>query len=351
MVFVPPGCINADVPADATKTVLWQLSGNVYCGGAVPVSGIGSDIVETFLPDNGGKFVSATATTVNSRPLATFQRTVTHSGGGGGVLDTLRINTDIRGNPNAFNFGVTSVVTDNTSGSNPNGNNVAFYGQYNREAGNVPGWSMALETNDFVNKPSSQSAGTLGAEVLLKTNRADDANRRVVLDLVLGKALPRNPQDTGTYEEAEAYAFVRSGNFFGDPNAGHAKLGYTMEGPISEAAFDASKTTFVGANAIAYRMKADSKIAFNAAGTRTMQWNAGGALQYMTNTALLFEIKDDGTLNLPGTARVGGFNIPDQGAPSSTADTVGAFGDIRFAGQYMYRKTSSGWLRFTGSTF
>lgn len=351
VVLVPPGCINANVPVDASKTVLWQLSGNVYCGGTAPVSGIGSDTVETFLPDNGGKFISATATTANSKALTTFQRTVTHPTGTG-VLDTLRVNTEVRTNSvGFFNFGLTSAMSDFTPGSNPGGNNVAIYGQYNRETGNVPGWSMALETNDRTNTVSSQNGGTLGAEILLRANRADDGNRRIVLDLAQGKALPHNAQDKGTYEESEIYAFVRSGNVFGRASEGHAKLGYAMEGPISEAAFDASKATFVDANAIAYRLKADSKIAFNAGGTRTMQWNTGGALQYLANTAILLEIKDNGTVNVPGPLRAGGLNIPDQGAPTSSTDPVGAFGDVRFAGQYMYRKTSSGWLRFTGSKF
>lgn len=134
IVRVPPGCFNAAIAPDPAKTVLWQLSGNTYCGGSVPVYAIGTDIVETFLPGNGGKYISRGATTHRSLPMFTLRQDVSHSGGSGGVLAASQSITDhnLGSLTNAFVWNGLDIFYDHSVVIG--GNNVARYSQYNREA-------------------------------------------------------------------------------------------------------------------------------------------------------------------------------------------------------------------------
>jgi hypothetical protein len=349
VVKVPPGQFNANIPVDATRTVLWQLAGNCYGDTTTPVFAIGSDIVETFLQDNG-KYISRGATTTKSGSMMTLRSDITHVGGPvdgngnatGGVIDALKVSTTLKAGsrPDAFIFNLTGGVYDESGQTNPNGNYVGVYAQAFRVNGGTPLWAFASETISYTNKTSSQEGALLGAEVLLKTNRADDADKRVVLDVVLGKGL--NDAGGTTYEQAEVLAFVRASNFFGDVNQGHGKFGFLVDAAISDAAFSAEKADFVGARGVALRTGNFNYIDLSGDSSKMVRWNGNDGFEYTYFNEVYFGVTNS------GTTKVRTLNIRDQAAPNGRNDQMGAVNDFIFTPNgKLYAKTTSGWILFT----
>ncbi|WP_207183935.1 hypothetical protein [Methylobacterium indicum] len=339
VVEVPPGQFWADVQADPNKCVLWKLSGNTYAGGNAPVSVIGSDIVETFLPYEGGRFLSQGQTNRGSQALQTFQRSVTHTDANNpadpGVLSTVRVSTNVTADVKPYVFGLTSVIDDRTGVARPNGNICAAYLQYNRYQGGQPGWSAALETADYTNTMSSQSAALLGEEVLIKVNRADDAGIRFVQDLVVGRALKDDPKAGKYYETAEVTAFSRCSNVHGLASEGHAKFGYLVAAGITDAAFNAAPAMWMGAHAVALRTGAGANVDFSAENSHMLRWQPGAGLEYRVGQNPVLTVRDSGVINRPDAN-------PSE-VPTSRSDPRGSYGDEVKYGDRVYFKTSGGW--------
>lgn len=131
---------------------------------------------------------------------------------------------------------------------------------------------------------------------------------------------------------------------------GRVGIGYSVNMPFYGAGFDTALGR-ADSNAPSFRMAEGQKIAFDGTGegyfaayNRSMRYTQG-SLRYKTPAGDVFQITDAGK-----ALASGGLQVPDLPAPSGPSDPIGDLGDVRFNGPYMFRKTTSGWLRFTGTT-
>lgn len=132
---------------------------------------------------------------------------------------------------------------------------------------------------------------------------------------------------------------------------GRVGMGFAVNMPFYGAAFDTANGRSDN-DAPSFRMAEGQRIAFDGSGrgyqahyNRSLRY-LQGSLKYQTQAGDVFQVSDDGKLIANG-----GLQIADLPAPTSTADPIGKLNDVRFNGPYMYRKTTSGWLRFSGSKF
>jgi hypothetical protein len=137
---------------------------------------------------------------------------------------------------------------------------------------------------------------------------------------------------------------------------GKVGQGYAVNMPFYAAGFDTSAGTSIN-NAPAFKMAAKQRIAFDGTGrghqagyNRSLFWDSG-LLTYQTQKGPVFQVSDDGAVTAFGVMSAPILSIPDVAAPTNTNDPSGTIGEVRFAGQHMYRKTSLGWLRYAGSKF
>jgi hypothetical protein len=142
-------------------------------------------------------------------------------------------------------------------------------------------------------------------------------------------------------------------NDIGPPNSqSYVGVGYQVQTPFDVAAFDTTLATSLN-GAPAFRMSEGQIFAFN--GNKSSYSNfisyKSGILTYQTIHGPAFRSTDKGDFTVPGVINTQGLNLPDAIAPSGTSDPSGQIGDVRFSGQYIYRKTNGGWYRFTGSPF
>jgi hypothetical protein len=133
-------------------------------------------------------------------------------------------------------------------------------------------------------------------------------------------------------------------------------VGYTMKMPWREAAFDASNGHSI-AEAPAFKLADGMSIDFTEDNKARLRHLSGGLRYYYDGNELL-NINDTGQVAIAAGLQVGSTltytyaHIPDNSTvPANTADPMGIVGDTIFAGAYLYRKTSSGWLRAALSTF
>lgn len=101
----------------------------------------------------------------------------------GNVSSSLNLITDVSADVTNFVWGVTSVLNNSSNA----GENVAIYGQGNRDDGNGPVWAGVFEARDKTNADSTGRSGTVGIEVDVFANGADVSSNRVGIDVVVGK--------------------------------------------------------------------------------------------------------------------------------------------------------------------
>jgi hypothetical protein len=199
---VPTGGFVVDtVPTAGPSTpVLWRLSGNTYGMGGPPVNGLGTDEVETFLGNGGGKFFTRTSSTSSSGPLVRIDDAITHAGGSG-TLSSLLVNTIITSPSSGLGsdpWGITSNLVTNGSTNGPSSAEavaVAGYSTRTGTAGMGEIWGGNFSSTDQSGKDSTNSGSMVGVETDLSASDADDYSNgvRVGQDVELS-----NYQQSGT---------------------------------------------------------------------------------------------------------------------------------------------------------
>ncbi|QRE72676.1 hypothetical protein [Methylobacterium aquaticum] len=314
VIDVPAGLINLTmgVSGGPSTSVLWRMNGNKYPDKKTPVYGVGTDIVETLLPFNG-KYLSRSQTDRETGAVLTVRQDITHSTVGTGVIPTLNTETYITSNPKGqFVWNNLHKMYDKSR--LPGGNNVTTYSQYNREEGGTPGWGLVVEHRDKSGKPSSATAASVAAEFDLFGENHDDSDRRIGIDMVVGRHYPAK----GRFMEA-ATAFRTSSvlqNGMHELEQSWFKRGFSVESGISVAAFDASRAKYLDKNKIALRIGAENTIDLSNDGARLLVWNVDG-LQYLVDGLPVFKIDDKGNVHMRGTIKSGG--LPDQRVPAPSA--------------------------------
>jgi hypothetical protein len=321
---IPPGGFVVATPPTSGPSVpiLWRMAGNLYGSTTNPVSGIGTDVVETFIT-GAGKFIGQTDAPVASgpaQPLMTVQRAVHRAGGDAGVMPTFTVNTDVANNSTVpFIWGLVSRISD--SNTFTGGNDVAGYFQAVRSDGQVtlprtPLWASTFEARDRNNAPSSQTGPLLGSEVDIFGNNLDDANVRLGQDIVVGRH-----NSGGGYTMEAAYG-SRVSSFNGDTGNAWVKTGYGVTSGVADAAFSASGAVFRSVP-IALRTGANNYIDFSSDKSILIRHNVT-ALQYSANGTLLFQLADGGpatfygALAAPSYSVGGTAGVSCSGAPSAS---------------------------------
>jgi len=359
---VPAGQYNLQsVPTSGSLfPILWKLTGNSFGSGTVPVEGIGGDVIESFLGEQGGKWFSKQQTNPDEQGVVRIDHKVTHTGGtDGATIPTLQVNTIVPAGPPLLNYVWANRNVMTISATGP-GQHVALATTTLRPAdaladGRGPRsvmWPFYIEARDKTGQPANISGPMVLAEMDMVGNGDDPApGQRILAHFIIAKD-----------DQALAPMRVAQGVVIGTNDAGPTAsksrmgVGFQLQTPFDIAAFDTVPATSIG-DAPAFRMASGQRIAFDGIGantfgyTRSMYYDSG-QLTYRTQNGPVFQIGDGGELAAFGSVTTPILNIPDVTAPTGTSDPSGNLYDVRFNSQYIYRKTSSGWLRYpVGSTF
>jgi len=255
--------------------------------------------------------VSIDSTTPNNAShTLMLNRTANKVGGTQGhVYSALFVDTTVSPGVNNFEWGVTSRVNNSASG----GENVGVYGQGNKLS-TGPTWGGCFEVCDTaINPTTGSSGGTVGCEVDVWCNGADEFEQRIGLDVVVGNAqlLRTDPPTAGP--KGYAYDGVRIGaqgnnNTLGAFHYGVKIMSAEQAGIVNTASgvrgiyhtgsytvgIDLSQSTNSDS---ALRIKANEWISLDATSQYKMRYNsANGRLQFYGNGA------NRGYINLSGGA-------------------------------------------------
>lgn len=304
------GWFNNTTPVGGPSTpILWQMTGNCFTTGTTPVTGIGTDTVESFVV--GSKYFGRGASVANMSPVFRVDQTISHNGGTSGfVMSAAKFNTTVTGNTANFGYGVTSVTHSISSGG---GNTVAVAGYAYKDANGDIAFGGNFLATDTTGNGSSVSGAIVGTEFdIVAAGGADDggvsnhlipagSGVRVGVDVV-------GYRTAGGISVAEIGYLVRAGAY--TPNdltsgpwpstAQYAKRVFTAIGAFSVAAYDASLATAMG-NANAFRMASDQTFAFDGTtNSRTLSYvSADTALEYKVAGSKKLGISDVGLLTAP----------------------------------------------------
>jgi hypothetical protein len=326
-----------------------------------PIIGIGTDIVESVV--EGSKYFAKSSSRQNDGPVLRVDQTINHSGGTlGNVIPAFRVNQTVTNVDGLVNFGWanSTILTCSAIGS---GEHVALAALATRPADCLadgkgprsPMWGLYVETNDLTNQPADVSGSLIGFEHDMFANGEDSfVGKRINHHMVMGRQDPDGVKARFTHGSVIDSKDVGLGYSWLDQS--YCEVGYAMQMAWVEAGFDASKG-FSLAEAPAFKMKDGMHIAFTEDNKSRLRHLSGGLRYYYDGNELL-NINDTGQVAIAAGLQVGSTltytyaHIPDNPTvPANTADPMGIVGDTIFAGAYLYRKTSSGWLRAALSTF
>jgi hypothetical protein len=360
---VPEGYwkVNSTPTSGPSSPVLWQLTGNTTIEGW-PIIGIGTDIVESVV--EGSKYFSKSSSRPNDGPVVRVDQTINHTGGTmGNVIPAFRVNQTITnaGILNNFGWANSTILTSSARGS---GEHVALAALASRPENALDDglgpratmWGLYVETNDLTNQAADSAGSLVGFEHDMFCNgESAFTSKRINHHMVMGRQNPTGPK------ARFAYALVvdnKDGGQLGfDPtDQSYLEVAIGVKMPWLEACFDASKGYSL-AQAPAFKMADGMSIAFTEDNKSILRHDVG-ALRYYYNGAELLSVADTGQVAVAAGLQVGSTltytyaHIPDNPTvPANTADPMGTVGDTIFVGAYLYRKTSSGWMRVAFSTF
>lgn len=347
---VPPGNFNlSPVTGGPATPILWRMSGNKYASGSA-ITGIGNDVLETMY-DGSKAFFKTTNTTQNRTPTLRIDHRLDYSGGTDGItVSAFKVNQFVD-NQLLSDYAWSNSTTLISSARGP-GQHVATASQAVRPAnalsdGRGPRaqlWGLYTEARDNTNQGSAQGGSMVGHELDLYLNGADPGNHRILLQLAFARSVQSGPKARVgkgiTLGSNDSYLG------YGPSDWSHLGTGIEVTSGWDVAAVDTS-TGFPINGAPAIKLGGGQVLAFDGStdGYNRGLTYGGGLLAYKVQGISVFTLTDAGRGYFQG-----GINIPDQAAPISTSDPAGNVGDIRYSGQYIYRKTTSDWLRYSGST-
>ncbi|MBB5762394.1 hypothetical protein HNR01_002014 [Methylorubrum rhodesianum] len=348
IIDVPDGRFNALPGGGPASPVLWRMQGNTY-DGTTPVTSIGKDTVETTL--YGRKYLGVGSTNADDAPVLRIDQNMDQAGGTeGAVVNALKINQIIGAvAPKNYGWAFNATLSSKAYGI---GQHTACSALAVRPAdalndGHGPRatiWADYKEATSQTGQPSDLDGPLVIGEWDMYANGADPGGIRIGLHMLFSK-----------YNQAGAAMGINSVFGIGTNDGGaegtrsYARKILNNALSFTEAGIDFSQATARN-GAPVFRMAAGHDIAWEGSGTRVTRW-IDGFWQTRVNGAEVYRLTDDGSTGQAGRAQFPFFNSPDRPAPANTGDTSGAIGDVIFSGPYMYRKTTSGWLRTQMSAF
>lgn len=251
--------------------------------------------------------VAQTVTTSTDVYTQHVARTTSHTGGTPGTTNSaLRVDHNVGAGVTDYEWAFTSVMNNSATA----GENVAVYGQGNRQASGVgPTWAGVMEAREVVaqNDPTS---GLIGLEVDNRSNGTDANNNRIGIDVVCAR-----------YNTSGAATQVS----FGVRVQNNADSNVLVKTAFSASttcnvAFDASASTV---NQAAFKMAQNQSIAFDALAVNQMSYDGTGVALKVSG-ALKSRLRADGGIDLnTGVTSLSGTFSTGSAAPTLTANKPG----------------------------
>ena len=276
----------------------------------VTLTGSGASSYPVNSPSVEVQFVQTAATSSDNSTLA-IRRNASYVGGTAGVVSSA-FRTDVYTSAGASNYewGITSVMNNYATA----GQNVAIYGQGNKETGAGPTWAGCFEARDGSGN-SNPTTGLIGLEVDILANGTDSHNSRIGIDVVAGIGVgstnapvvscgirigPQNGVSTNAaFLNGLLFNNIAVSNAVISMNPSAGSFGLQIGGSVV-VGIDTTLASFSSGDAI--RMSAGQAISFDLNSTVTVVESAG---VLVVNGAVLESIK--------------GFAIPSTGNISNTA--------------------------------
>ena len=245
-----------------------------------------------------------------------IRRIADHSGGTPGwVSSALNVRTDVT-NAAATNFEWAILGTIQNSATA--GENTGVYGQGVKQS-TGPTWGMVAEARD-TSGIVNPATGLVGIEVDTFANGSDANNRRIGIDVVIGKS-----DQSGSLCEA-AYG-IRIGAFNEDITQARVKWGVRLNAITFDAGFDTSAAT-QSVGGVAFRMAATQKLSFTATNDRYISYDSG-VLQYFNGLGTpSLSISDNAEIQTFGNIRMNNLPISSAGLPSGSLWRDSAAGNV-----------------------
>lgn len=319
LIVVPPGKWKLATIPTGSKPVRWSTDGATdLAGNPLSLNGI----QETTY--SGRKLISKLWGTATDYSLVDIQRNAYYDGGTAGYVNNcLKVSTAATGNQSAFEWALTAVVSNSSSGG---GENVGIYGQGIAQIVNAsPTWAGCFECRDNSNS-ANPTKGRIGLEVDNFGNGGDAYSSRIGIDLVIGRANSSGAQHVvshgirmGAMGNSDANGYFVSGITFNN------QYGRCMDIKPSSATvgIDFSNGYFASS---AIRLAENQHIAFDATSAHKLQWSrSGGCLNYSNNGVSLLQVNDNGTVNIYGALTINGHQMLTGGAvPNGFGTPTGA---------------------------
>lgn len=357
VIAIPPGAVNlAGYSAAGPSDVLWNIEGPAFfADGVTPLTNIGTDLTRSILHGNS-EFLSRLDTKPDLAPPFRIDRQINYTGGKeANVMPASLMNCNINGDGTkapSKNFVWCNQTIMRVYDTGPAAEHVAVNGtafRFGAPPGTVSGErTSATWAGLFLNQDDTgKYLGTqVGIEVDVVGAKIDTEKRRIIIQgQIANHPDPANPDEVMSVATGVSLGTNSPNSYIG--------VGYELTTPYNVAVFDASRATPMG-NAPGVLLAPRQRIAFdggaNGAYNRSLTWDSG-LLTYRSQNGPIWQADDNGAFTVFGPLRAPVVVQIDSVAPSSTSDPSGTLGEIRYSGAYMYRKTTSGWLRFSGSKF
>jgi hypothetical protein len=320
IIFVPPGRIHltASPTLGFSGTDLWELSGNLFGESKIPVTGLGHDIVESFI---GSKYFGRGGTHPDSGPVVRIDDNVNSVGGKfGDTTSTLEVNTNVPMEKAPLNdsaWGITSVVNSFSKGP---AEHVAVVGFSYKKADGSEVWGANFSGSDTTGDNSSISGAVVGAEIDVSAlGGLDDG----------GSGSKTLPSGSGIRVGLDVDMFEKHGATVGwgiRVNGPNVARGISVNSrDVTQAAFDTEFANIApGANA--YRLATGQTIGFEAKGMHTLGYT-GSNFDYKVSGRSVFQVSNNGNLMVSGHIASSGAD-PAISACGSTSKAAGGSSDI-----------------------
>lgn len=307
-IVVPPGRYAMTAPT-GTKRVLWITNGATNLAGTGLISGVLPGLQETMF--QGRKLIQHPNAGATDFASVEVQRRPTYTSGSGGVNSGFRVSTITLQDQGRPEWCITTVMENYTNQDSGGGGRVGVYCrsikyQAAKGAGNAtsPTWAGTFEMDDRTVDPTR---GSFGIEVDVFANGTDANNRRVGIDLIVGKSDDNGDRPTVGYG-------LRIGPQNGNQDNGRFARGIFMQGEFGSGlvctgtgdrfinqtgawnyGLDLSSGSYAQA---AIRIPSDTRVTFNTAGTQGMRWDdANFRFEFLNNSTVFFSVNNVGRTN------------------------------------------------------
>jgi hypothetical protein len=256
-IYVPGPTVKLSGSVTGSTNVFWECAATDPNGNPLDLPGV----VRTNF--GGRALVSNPTGTATDFATLQVQRSAQYSGGTvGGVNSGLEVDTTVGANVANDEWTLTAVMNNSATG----GENVAIYGQGNRETSSTAAtWAGVMEAREIV-PIANPTTGLVGLEVDNRSNGTDSNNNRIGIDVVGSRY-----NTSGASTQIGYGVRVQNDN---DPN-----VSFTHAFSVNATAGVGFDTSLATIETAALRMAAGQAIAFDANAEYQLALGGGSTLQ------------------------------------------------------------------------